>query len=114
MQNALMVIAPYRFEGTWVFDDETTGLVREPFVAGIPEMIDDLVRAIPNAADGFRLTFSARPFPGAQLELERQMEEADGWWYRDTDSRDGWLCPALYLYFEQAPERIFLRADPSG
>jgi hypothetical protein len=42
-ENAIMVIAPYRHEGTWVFDDPSAGLVKEPFVAGIPEMIDILV-----------------------------------------------------------------------
>jgi hypothetical protein len=25
---------------------------------------------------------------------------------------EGWLCPALLLYFEQAPRRIFVRCDP--
>jgi hypothetical protein len=25
---------------------------------------------------------------------------------------EGWLCPALLLYFEQAPQRIFIRCDP--
>jgi len=40
--NALMTIIP-RWEGTWVFDDANAGLSREPFVAGIPEMIDRLV-----------------------------------------------------------------------
>jgi hypothetical protein len=25
---------------------------------------------------------------------------------------EGWLCPALLLYFEQAPRRIFIRCDP--
>lgn len=30
--NALMVIAPYRYAGTWVFDDSAVGLKREPFV----------------------------------------------------------------------------------
>ena len=112
MANALMVIAPYRYEGTWVFDDASVGLVREPFVAGVPEMIDDLVRDIPNAAQGFRLTFSAGPFPGAQVGLERVREEAGGWWYRHPDGREGWLCPALFEYFEQAPERLYARADP--
>ncbi|NLE39705.1 MAG: hypothetical protein GX621_16930, partial [Pirellulaceae bacterium] len=63
-ENAIMVIAPYRHQGTWVFDDESAGLVKEPFVAGVPEMIDLLVADIPNAADGFRLLFSAKPFPG--------------------------------------------------
>ena len=40
MANAMLVIFPYRYEGTWVFDDERVGLEREPFVSGIPEMID--------------------------------------------------------------------------
>lgn len=57
--NSIMVIAPYRYQGTWVFDDRAAGLVKEPFVAGVPEMIDVLVQDIPNADEGFRLLFSA-------------------------------------------------------
>jgi hypothetical protein len=49
MSNAIMVIFPYRYHHTWVFDDERVGLVKEPFVSGIPEMIDRLVQDIPNA-----------------------------------------------------------------
>ena len=41
--NAIMVISPYWDNGTWVFDDDRAGLVREPFVSGAPEMIDVLV-----------------------------------------------------------------------
>ena len=67
--NALMIIAPYKHAGTWVFDDDRMGLVREPFVAGVPEMIDVLVKDIPNATNGFRLLFSAQPFPGHQKKL---------------------------------------------
>src|SRR5436190_6199618 len=62
-QNAILTIAPYQHNGTWVFDDARFGLVREPFVAGVPKMIDVLVADIPDAAKGFRLTFSAKPFP---------------------------------------------------
>ena len=29
MVNALMVIAPYWYQGTWVFDDESAGLNKE-------------------------------------------------------------------------------------
>lgn len=25
---------------------------------------------------------------------------------------EGWLCPALGLYFQAAPARIFVKADP--
>jgi hypothetical protein len=61
--NALIVIAPYRHAGTWVFDDPGARRVREPFVARVPEMIDVLVKDIPGATNGFRLLFSAQPVP---------------------------------------------------
>jgi len=47
--NAIGIIAPYKYEGMWVFDDPAVGLVREPFVAGIDKMIDQLVASIPEA-----------------------------------------------------------------
>ena len=60
--NAIGVVAPYKYEGIWVFDDPAVGLVREAFVAGIDTMIDRLVASIPDAEQGFRLIFSATPF----------------------------------------------------
>ena len=73
-----MIIAPYWYEGTWVFDDEARGLIKEPFVSGVPDMIDELVRDIPDARKGFRLTFSAGPFPGYQKGLIWVWEEFGG------------------------------------
>ena len=60
-QNSLLLIAPYRYQGTWVFDDESVGLSREPFVSGMPEMIDVLVKDIPNADSG--CSFHRSRFP---------------------------------------------------
>ncbi len=113
MSNAIMVIAPYWYEGTWVFDDPGVGLEREPFVAGVPEMIDYLVEDIPGARDGFRLTFSAARFPGYQIEVNWVREEDGGNWYSlDDPPMEGWLCPALFKYFDEAPSSLFLQADP--
>ena len=66
MNNALFVIAPYRYSGMWVFDDPNVGLVKEPFVSGIDTIIDRVVAAqkIPDAENGFTVVFSANPFPG--------------------------------------------------
>jgi len=47
--NSLLVIAPYKCEGIWVFDDPEVGLSKEPFIAGIDTMIDKVVAGIPNA-----------------------------------------------------------------
>jgi len=112
MANAIMVISPYWYQGTWVFDDEAVGLNKEPFVAGVPEMIDNLVKAIPNARSGFRLIFSSAPFPGYQRELIWVREEYDGNWYEVEDQQmEGWLCPALLRYFDKAPEKLYVQAQ---
>ena len=112
MTNEIMVIAPYWYQGTWVFDDESKGLDKEPFVSGVPEIIDRLVKDIPNARDGFKLLFSAAAFPGYQMELTKVRGEYDGFWYRDNDRLDeGWLCPALFKYFDDAPEKLYARAE---
>jgi len=115
MANTLMAIQPYWYLDTWVFDDESAGLDKEPFLQGVPEMIDDLVKDIPNARSGFRLLFSSVPFPNYQLELTRVKEEYGGYWYRaENTSAEGWLCPALFKYFETAPEIIYVRAESSS
>lgn len=62
--NSLFVIAPYKYEGMWVFDDPAVDLSKEPFIAGIDMMIDKVVAGIPNADKGFCAVFSAAPFPG--------------------------------------------------
>lgn len=110
--NSIMVIQPYRHSGTWVFDDERVALYREPFVAGVPEMIDELVADIPEAEQGFRLTFSAREFPGHERKLVWLRSESAGNWYRlEGTGMEGWICPALFKYYPQPPEEIFVKAD---
>jgi hypothetical protein len=109
--NSIFIISPYKYYGTWVFDDPRVGLVREPFVAGIPEMIDKLVKDIPNADKGFRLLFSASPFPGYTIKLTWVREERGGnWYFCEGYDSEGWLCPALFKYFDKAPKEIYAKA----
>ena len=113
MANQILVISPYWSSETWVFDDPDVGLVREPFVSGVPEMIDELVKEIPDARKGFRLLFSAAPFPGYQKRFDRLREEMGGTWYQSEDAtREGWLCPALFRYFDRAPQALYVKAEP--
>ena len=99
----------------WVFDDPAVGLVREPFVSGIDLMIDRLVAEIPNAAAGFRLIFSPTPFPGYTVKLEwRRTEYGGNWYYSPQYEMEGWLCPALFKYFKEAPQEIYIRAEASA
>ena len=87
MSNPMLVIYPYRYDDYWVFDrqiplTESVELVREQFVSGMPAIIDNLVKDIPNAEKGFKLLLSLKPFPGHQAELVWQKEQYGGNWYR--------------------------------
>lgn len=117
--NSIAFIVPYKQYGMWMFDDARFDLVGEPFVAGADVLLDHLASRIPRAEKGFRLLFSATPFPGFQMKLEwlRADEESPGNWYRwaGTDL-EAWLCPALFHYFAEAPPQIYLKPeaiDPS-
>lgn len=116
LENSIMVLTPYRHNGMWVFDDPETGLVREPFVSGVPEILDALLvrQGVVSPETGFRLVFSASPFPGHQLKAGWLRPEFGGNWYGvDTPSGqvEGWLCPALYKYFSEAPKELYVRVE---
>lgn len=111
--NQIRVIAPYWDDesATWVFDEHDYGLIKEPFVLGVPQMIDNLVKDIDNAHQGFRLLFSHQPFPSFDKVLTRVSEDMGGWWYKDAEDRKGWLCPAMFHYFVKAPLNIYVKAE---
>jgi hypothetical protein len=110
--NSIMVLMPYRHVGTWVFDDIAVGLRQEPFVAGIPEMMDAMTKDIPDADKGFRLLFSAQPFPGYTHKLIwRRGDKTGNWYYSEQYQKEGWLCPGLFKYYENAPKEIYVKAE---
>lgn len=130
-----LTIYPYLIDQTWVFDDERACLKEEAFVLGMSEMISRLVghKGIRDAALGFTLHFCDEPFEGFDAELiwlrsdDSQVVPGEhgsasqiwGNWYRGVvagQQMEGWLCPALGLYFQAAPKRIFVKAEllPAG
>lgn len=110
--NAIIAIHPYKHRGFWVFDDPTVGLVQEPFVAGADVIIDRLSAHIPDAAKGFRLLFSANPFPGYTASLAWVREDLGGNWYAsEALGLEGWLCPALLKYFDRAPRHLYAKFE---
>ncbi|HEX8833237.1 MAG TPA: DUF6717 family protein [Abditibacteriaceae bacterium] len=113
--NSLFVIAPYKYNGLWVFDDERVGLNKEPFVSGADTMIDLATAEIPDAEDGFRMIFATDPFPGYGFKLEWNRPEFGGNWYACQQlNTEGWLCPALFKYFPTAPREIYVRVEPKS
>ena len=91
------------------------GLTREPFVAGVPDMIERATRDIPHAEEGFLAVFSAGYFPDARIVLEWAREDGGGNVYRWKEKEmEGWLCPALLKYFDTAPAELYARAEPKS
>ena len=122
-KNAIHVIKPFKWNGMWVFDDERVGLDKEPFVAGADTMIDAAVelKGIKNAGHGFLLVFSEYPFPDADIEIHWLREENAGnvyeWKFEQDGEQvvmEGWLCPALNLYYPDAPRKLYLQIREVG
>ena len=112
--NSLFAIAPYKlFEDMWVFDDPRFDIYQEPFVSGADAIIDVLTENIPSAADGFKMVFSPKPFPGYTARFVWDRAEFEGNWYRWPErDMEGWLCPALFKYFETAPKELYVKVSP--
>lgn len=109
MTNSLFVISPYKEDGVWVFDDGSRGLVKEPFVSGIPSIIEKATERLNEPEKGFVVLFSAGPFPEYMYKLDKDIPEYDGTWYELKEfNMRGWLCPALLKYFEEPPEEIYI------
>lgn len=106
--NSIIAIHPYKSGGLWVFDDNSVGLAKEPFVAGADEIIERLSSEIPDAESGFTILFSSGPFPGAQFQFDwRRASDGGNWYYSSDAGMEGWLCPALFRYFEAAPPKLY-------
>ena len=113
--NSIMKINAYTHEGQWVFDDKDRNLVKEPFVAGADTLLD-IISGEDNAVS---LIFSANDFPKVTHVINRVGESA-GSFGGGTDyvfeaigaTLDVWLCPALFKFFEEAPETIYVYASP--
>ena len=126
MTNTLTVIQPYWHEGTWVFDDASKGLEKEPldgikgeleeaqrWLARTSRTIDYLVKDIPNARQGFILLCSSQPFAGYQIELTLEGEDDGGYSYRIKDSWMGWrLSPALLNNLGIHSQVVSQKAEP--
>ncbi len=114
--SQIKVIRPYLWEGVWVFDDPAVGLDKEALVAGMPELIEAATSraGIADPGRGFVALFSKDPFPTARLCLEWVREEGGGNVYRWPElGKEGWLCPALFRYFDRAPERLYVEVRPA-
>lgn len=119
--NQINVIYPYRTKSGWAFDDEEVGLYKEPFVLGIPEIINSIVGSkvsitvyishskIPKATGHLR-KMTGKEFKNS-IWKENKEEVITGWYKLEGTDMVGWLCPATLKYFKDYPDNIYFRIE---
>lgn len=114
--NQINTIYPYRTQAGWAFDDEEVGLNAEPFIAGIPEIIDGIV----GDRDEFVAHISHSVIPNytghlVKLNPTKVAEEGctpdTGWYMLEGTDQIGWLCPATLKYFKDYPDSIYFKVE---
>jgi hypothetical protein len=116
----MLSIQIYRHAGTWCFTDEARGLLHEPFVLGIPQIIDNLISKNFNneQIEEYSILFSSNEFPQCLNKLQKVNEEYGGAWYelikeeKSETEQKGWLCPATLKFFSTFPEVIYFNLNP--
>jgi len=111
--NQIFVIKPYKWNGQWVFDYPSRSLDKEPFVAGVPEMLEAATAlvGIENPENEFILLFSSGEFPDTRIRLDWVRKELDGNVYA-WNGMEGWLCPALERFYPDPPKHLYVQVKP--
>jgi hypothetical protein len=87
--------------------------LREPFISGTDTL--ERLAHLARADHGFLTVFPASYFPDAQIVLEWLREEGGGNVYGWAEKEmEGWLCPALLRYFEQASAKLHVQVKAAG
>jgi hypothetical protein len=69
----MMSIKIYRHCDTWAFTDLSRGLQDEPFVCGIPEIIDYFIKNFSDPAkETHRIIFSAAPVVTTRVYIKKE------------------------------------------
>jgi hypothetical protein len=121
----------------WAFDFPALGIMQEPFVDGIPEILESAIESelriradkeggifpvVATRLPGFIVMFETsqackerppilEPHRGRiTIELQKVEPKNGGTVYKDTTTNmQGWLCPALNKFFPESPETIWVR-----
>lgn len=104
--NALFTIFPYKKNSTWMFDDESRGLLMEPFVAGADTLLDKVC----GGKHEITAIFSPTEFPDHDFVIEKTGGDESGTdYYCEKYNHKLWLCPALFCYITPAPAKLFVK-----
>lgn len=105
-------IYPYKEFNTWFFDDVDFHIYHEPFVMGVSEMIDNILHKKGINDKQIKINFSTEKFADADVTLFKTSDLEEGAMYEISENKEsGWLCPALFKYFQMAPEKIYIQVS---
>lgn len=94
--------------GIWTFDDEDLGIVGEPFVGEINDMIDACLEGYQECT----ILCSQFPIPNYNISLTRRDDLGQGMYQMDGTEVVGWLCPCFLSYFPHYVEKVYAKIDP--
>lgn len=89
-------IVPYKYGSELVFDQEEYGLIKEPLIEGVPEILYELCERHNVSSEKFDLYFSDEPFEGFQLVADKLREYGGGFWYQIERKKDGFVLPCFF------------------
>ena len=119
-RNAIFTLTFYRYQGQWVFDDDRRDIFVEPLVCGADEVFDVISgRCEDDGINRCTVNFSSSPIPGFALHATYLGPEFGGSRYSTPDMKldtpfEFWLCPAIFAYFECAPQDLYVQYVSSG
>jgi len=110
-KNQVNVLFPTRNKyGVWSFDDADLGIVGEPFVGQINNMIDIMVPG----KEACLIYCSKDPIPDYNISLTKREDVGQGMYQMDGTDIVGWLCPCFLNYFPDYVEKVYAKIEELG
>lgn len=104
--NALFTVFPYKKNGGWYMDDESKGIILEPFVGGADTLLD----VVANGKHELTAVFSNQPFKGYDFVAEKRGGDEFGTdYYSEKHNHEFWLCAVLFQYINPSPEKLYIQ-----
>lgn len=103
-------------QNIWVFDHTHENTIKEPLCNGTEFVLNEYFEIDMNrpavANDQLNVLASTEPFDDYDTELQLQHTDKEGSVYLDTTLyQTVWLCPWLQSYFQEVPEKLYVKLD---
>lgn len=93
---------------SWIFDDPTFGIKKEPFVMGTSELIDVIKQKKKIKKEELEIIASDVAFEGCKKTVLLHHDKETKWSkYFSKDYGDHFLCPVLLTYFKEPPKELY-------